>query len=118
MVQADAPKSLPLSDAELCALMMNLLDNAIHTAGKTEKTFLRLDMHQKDGFFVFVCENVAMPEPAEKSAEKKAASQYGLGMKIMEQIMDRHGNLMEVERLSGSYCVTVVLPLVTLSDNA
>lgn len=118
VVQADAPKSLPLSDAELCALMMNLLDNAIHAADKTEKPFLRLDMHQKDGFFVFVCENAAMPEPLEKSAEKKAATQHGLGMKIMEQIMNRHGNLMEAERLSGSYRVTVALPLVTLSNNA
>lgn len=118
VVQADAPKSLPLSDAELCALMMNLLDNAIHAAAKTETPFLRLDLHQKDGFFVFVCENSAMPEPLEKSAEKKAASQHGLGMKIIEQIITRHGNLMEVERLSGSYRVTVALPLVTLSDNA
>lgn len=118
VVQADVPKSLPLSDTELCALMMNLLDNAIHAAGKTEKPFLRLDMHQKDGFFVFVCENAAVPEPAEKSTEKKAATQHGLGMKIMEQIMNRHGNLMETERLSGSYRVTIALPLVTLSDNA
>lgn len=118
VVQADAPKSLPLSDAELCALMMNLLDNAIHAAGKTEKPFLRLDMHQKDGFFVFVCENSTMPEPPEKSAEKKAASQHGLGMKIIEQIITRHGNLMEVVRLSGSYRVTVALPLVTPSSNA
>lgn len=110
VVQADAPESLPLSDAELCALMMNLLDNAIHAAGKTEKPFLRLDMHQKDGFFVFVCENAAVPEPPEKSAEKKDVMQHGLGMKIMEQIMKRHGNLMEVERLSGSCRVTVALP--------
>ena len=114
VVQADAPEFLPLSNAELCALMMNLLDNAIHAASKTEKPFLRLDMHQKDGFFVFVCENAAMPEPAEKSAEKKAASQHGLGMKIMEQIITRHGNLMEVEWLSGSYRITIALPLVTL----
>lgn len=118
VIQADAPESLPLSDAELCALMMNLLDNAIDAAGKTEKPFLRLDMHQKDGFFVFVCENAAAPEPPEKKAEKKAAAQHGLGMKIMEQIISRHGNLMEVERLNDSYSVTIALPLVTLLNNA
>lgn len=117
-MQADAPKSLPLSDAELCALMMNLLDNAIHAAAKTEKSFLRLDMHQKDGFFVFVCENAAMPEPVEKSVEKKDAPQHGLGMKIMEQIINRHGDLMEVERLPGSYRITIALPLVIPSNNA
>ena len=118
VIQADAPKSLPLTDEELCALMMNLLDNAIHAASLTEKPFLRVDMHQKDGFFVFVCENAAAPEPPEKSTEKKAVQQHGLGMKIMEQILNRHGDLMVVERLSGSYRITIALPLVTLSNNA
>lgn len=118
VVQADAPQFLSLPDTELCALMMNLLDNAIHAAGKTENPFLRLDMHQKDGFFVFVCENASAPEPPEKSAEKKTVAQHGLGMKIMEQIMNRHGNLMEAERLPGSWRVTVAFPLVTPSDNA
>lgn len=111
IVQTDAPKSLPLSDSELCALIMNLLDNAIHAACGTENPFLRLDMHQKDGFFVFVCENAAAPELPEKSAKKEAASQHGLGMKIIEQIINRHGNLMEVQRSSGSYRVTIALPL-------
>ncbi len=117
VVQADTPISLPLSDAELCALMMNLLDNAIHAAGKTEKPFLRLDMHQKDGFFVFVCENSAAPEPPEKSIEKKTGHQHGLGMKIMEQIISRHGDLMEVERLTDSYRITIALLLVTRLNN-
>lgn len=118
VVQADAPKSMPLSDAELCALIMNLLDNAIHAANLTEKPFLRLDMHQKDGFFVFVCENSATPEPPEKNTEKRTATQHGLGMKIMEQIINRHGDLMEVERLSGAYRITIALPLITLLNNA
>lgn len=111
IVQIDAPKSLPLSDSELCALIMNLLDNAIHAACGTENPFLRLDLHQKDGFFVFVCENAAAPELPEKSAKKEAASQHGLGMKIIEQIINRHGNLMEVQWSSGSYRVTIALPL-------
>lgn len=112
VIQADAPKSLPLPDTELCALMMNLLDNAIHAACETKKPFLRLDMHQKDDFFVFVCENAAAAGPSEKRAEKGAAPQHGLGLKIIEQIVSRHGNLMEVERLTGSYRVTIALTLV------
>ena len=118
VIQVDAPKSLPLPDADLCALMRNLLDNAIHAASLTEKPFLRLDMHQKDGFFVFVCENAAAPEPPEKSTAKKTVQQHGLGMKIMEQILNRHGNMMTTEWLSGSYRITIAIALVTLSNNA
>lgn len=111
ILQTDVPKSLPLPDAELCALMMNLLDNAIQGARGTKKPFLRLDMHQKDGFFVFVCENAALPDSPEKSAEKETMPQHGLGLKIIEQIVSRHGNLMEVERLAGFYRVTIALLL-------
>lgn len=111
VIQADAPEVLPLSDSELCALMMNLLDNAIHAACGTKKPFLRLDMHQKGGFFVFTCENAAASGPPEKSADKKAVPQQGLGLKIIEQIISRHGNLIEAEQLSGSYRVTIALLL-------
>lgn len=111
VIRTDVPEFLPLSDAELCALMMNLLDNAIHAACQAENPFLRLDMHQKDGFFVFVCENASVSGPPEKSAKKETVSQHGLGLKIIEQIINRHGNLMEMEQLPGSYRVTIALLL-------
>ena len=111
ILQADAPESLPLTDAELCALMMNLLDNAIRAASLSEKPFLRLDLHQKDGFFVFVCENADTADAVEKRVKKKTVPQHGLGLKIIEQIVKRHGDLMEAERLSGSYRVTIAILL-------
>lgn len=86
MVQADAPKTLPLSDAELCALVMNLLDNAIHAACRAENPFLRLDMHQKDGFFVLVCENASVPKAPEKSAEKKPCRSTALDLKLWNRL--------------------------------
>lgn len=111
IVQINAPESLPLTDAELCALMINLLDNAIFAASKTETPFLRLDMHQKDGFFVFICENSASSDPPEKSVKKETVPQHGLGLKIIEQIINQHGNLMEMTRLFDTYRVTIALPL-------
>lgn len=111
IVRSDVPEFLPLSDAELCALIMNLLDNAIHAACKAQKPFLRLDMHQKEDFFVFICENAAAHTPPEENIKKETAPQHGLGMKIIEQIIKRHGNLMEIEQFSDSYRVTIALLL-------
>lgn len=112
VIQADAPESLPLSDAELCALMMNLLDNAIHAACKAESPFLRLDLHQKNGFFVFVCENAASSSDAPEEGQKKeTVSEHGHGLRIIEQIIGKYGNLMETERSSDFYRVTIALPL-------
>lgn len=111
VVQSDTPESLPLTDAELCALMINLLDNAIRAASLAEKPFLRLDLHQKNGFFVFVCENADTEGTRETKPKKETVPQHGLGLKIIEQIVKRHGDLMEVERLPGFYRVTIAILL-------
>ena len=112
IIQADAPEALPLSDAELCALIMNLLDNAIHAACKAENPLLRLDLHQKNGFFVFVCENAVSSSDIQKEVQKKeTVSEHGHGLRIIEQIIGKYGNLMEVTRSSGFYRVTIALPL-------
>lgn len=111
VVRADTPESLPLTDAELCALIMNLLDNAIRAASLAEKPFLRLDLHQKDGFFVFVCENADTKGTGETKPKKETVPQHGLGLKIIEQIVKRHGDLIEVERLPDSHRVTIAILL-------
>ena len=47
----------------------------------------------------------------EKRVKKETVPQHGLGLKIIEQIVKRHGDLMEAERLSGSYRVTIAILL-------
>ncbi|MEI3219966.1 MAG: GHKL domain-containing protein [Lachnoclostridium sp.] len=71
ILQADAPESLPLTDAELCALMMNLLDNAIRAASLWKNRSSVWILHQKDGFFVFVCENADTADAVEKRVKKR-----------------------------------------------
>lgn len=113
IIQSDAPKTLPLSDSELCALIMNVMDNAIAAAQASgEKTpFLYLDMHCKDGFFVFVCENSASLLQSDKKAKKETMPKHGLGLKIIEQIVKKHGDLVEVTRMPDSYRTTIAVLL-------
>ncbi len=102
----NAPKTLPLSDAELCSLVMNLLDNAVNAASDPtlHEPFIRLDMHVKGRYFVFCLENSAVPE----NDDKKTMPEHGLGLKIIKRVMDRHEeNLMEVEHRDNSYQVTL-----------
>lgn len=109
LVRTSAPEALPLSDTELCSLMMNLMDNAVDgvLASGAQQPFIRLDMHTKNGFFVFGLENSA--EKPEKT--KAPAPGHGLGLKIIRQIVERCDGLLEVERGEDSYHVTLALPL-------
>lgn len=42
--RVQAPKEIPMTDADLCSMMMNILDNAITAAGKAPEPYLLLDV--------------------------------------------------------------------------
>ena len=109
LVRTGAPESLPLSDVELCSLMMNLMDNAVDGVlnSGAQQPFIRLDMHLRNGFFVFSLENSAKMQ--EKT--KAPAPGHGLGLKIIRQIVEKCDGLMETEQDGESYRVTLALPL-------
>lgn len=109
IIRAKAPEALPLSGAELCSLIMNLMDNAIEAAsalGK-ERRYIKLDMHIKNNFFVFICENAAAPE----WVKREKAPGKGLGLSIIRRITERYGNLMSTEYGQDYYRVNVLLPV-------
>ena len=109
LVRTGAPETLPLSDTELCSLLMNLMDNAVNGVldSGAQQPFIRLDMHVKNGFFVFSLENSARRAPKTKNPEPG----HGLGLKIIRQIVDRCNGLLETEQGEESYRVTLALPL-------
>lgn len=112
VVRADAPEKLPLTDAELCCLVVNILDNAINAASGSETgtPYIKLDFHCKEQHFVFSCEN-SVPD-TEKRDKKTPTPQHGYGLKIIQQIMSRWGdNMLSIEEGDHVYKITIVLPL-------
>jgi signal transduction histidine kinase len=112
IIRAEAPASLPLSDTDLCSLVLNLIDNALSAAQSSgaETPYIRLDLHVKNQFFVFICENAApiVPQPSKKS---QTVPKHGLGMKIVRQITDHYGDLINTESGEGFYKVTLAIQL-------
>ena len=53
LARMQAPNKLPLTDAELCSLMMNLLDNALEAASApgVKRRYIKLDMHIQNKLF-------------------------------------------------------------------
>ena len=109
VIRARAPESLPLSDAELCSLIRNIMDNAIEAASAPglERRYIRLDLHVENSFFVFTCENSSTLE----WAQKETTPGRGLGRSVIRRITERYGNLLNTEYGDGCYKVSVLLPL-------
>lgn len=112
IVRSDAPETLPLTDRELCCLVMNILDNAINAASvsASEAAYIKLDFHCKDNHFVFSCEN-SLQSSAGKD-KKNPSPEHGYGLKIIRQIMSRWGNnMLFIEQSETAYKITAVIPL-------
>ena len=109
LARTQAPDKLPLTDAELCSLIMNLLDNAVEAASAAgvKRRYIKLDMHIQNNYFVFTCENGATLD----WINKETAPERGLGLKIIQQIVARYGNLFDTEYGDDYYRVTVPLSL-------
>lgn len=91
LLRMQAPPELPLSDAELCSMVVNLMDNALEAAGApgVERRYIKLDLHIKNDFFAFICENAAAPGWVNRPSEPE----HGLGPEIVRQVASRYGNL-------------------------
>ena len=112
IVKAEAPEVLPLTDADLCSVVMNIMDNALAGAAASgaDEPFLRLDFHVKGNFFVFICENSArLPAP---EAKKETVPKHGLGLKIVCSIADKYEGLVDTEQNEDLYRIRVALPLL------
>ena len=114
ILKASAPAQLPLADADLCSLLMNIMDNAITAAAHStaKQPWIRLDIHEKNDYLVIICENSANIRNTEKVAKKETVQKHGLGLKIVKGITERYHGLFETASDTNYYKIQVVLPLL------
>ena len=114
IIRAEAPEKLPLSDADLCSLVMNIMDNAITAASqfKAADPYIRVDIHVKNDFLIFVSENSADIQSIQENSKKETVPKHGLGLKIIKDIAERCEGLVDVEQGTDNYRIRVVLPLL------
>lgn len=82
--RAQAPAEIPMTDADLCSILMNILGNAITAAGKTQEPYILLDVHTNNGFLAVICENSFDGSTAAQVFQTNGLQAHGLGLKIIE----------------------------------
>ena len=108
----EAPEKLPLSDADLCSLTMNIIDNAIDAAKAVpDAPFLKLNIHVKHSLLVIACENSADAEKLRTESKKETVPKHGLGLKIVRGIVDRYAGSTDTEWRADRFQVRILLPL-------
>lgn len=109
--RSEAPKSLPISDTELCSLVVNILDNAINAASKTKNPYIKINFHCKNNNFIFICENNMT------NKKKKSTPEHGYGLKIIYNIMKKYNNMVRIVTGENTLKISFVLPLSEQKNN-
>lgn len=113
MEKAKLPETLPLSDADLCSLVMNILDNAITAASGSGTTapHIHLKIHIRSGFLALSCENSADIRQITQEQKEKTVPEHGLGLKIIRNITERYHGMLDTEYGEDYYSVLIAIPL-------
>ena len=125
-VRADVPEQLPVPVEDLCALLMNLLDNALEAAARVEvpgERFIRFRAAVKDGYFAVRCENsyagpLAPDERGRLRTTKADPEAHGFGLPQMSAVAEKYGSLLDVSYTDRVFTVQTALKLPAAQASA
>ncbi|MBE6725703.1 MAG: ATP-binding protein, partial [Ruminococcaceae bacterium] len=107
------PEGLTITDAELCAVVANLLDNAVEACGKAEgEKFIRLYMTMKGKMLYFSMLNTAgeKREKAKGLFRSEKSGVHGFGLRRAESILSAHDGWMKVNSEEGAFTTEFLVP--------
>lgn len=113
-VKAQVPSSISVSDTDICALLGNLVDNAMEACEKLEQDiFIRLYIGTYKGQLYISCSN-ATSEVVRKMDEEYITSKrgnHGYGLKRMNLIVEKYGGSVNRKNEPGVFITEILLPM-------
>ena len=104
-VDAKLPNELPFSDTELCSLLSNAMENAIHACEQipdSNKRIIRLRMYSKNNKLCIDIRNIYQTEPVFHQGLPVSKEQgHGFGTKSMVHIVEKHGGVFQFSVKDG-----------------
>ncbi len=113
--KAVVPDKLQVTDVHLCAIVGNLLDNAIEACGRVVpgKRFIRVYIGVfKQQLYISVSNSTDASRRrrlSELVSDKKG--EHGLGLKRIDRIVDTYGGFVNRKNEPGIFATEVMLPL-------
>lgn len=104
-------EDIPLSDTDKCALLGNLLDNAVEGSRKiNDERRITLRVSCNKGLFIVNIKNSCDRDMTDSlETTKKDKANHGLGLKSIDDVVKRHGGSIELQRTDGIFEVFIVI---------
>lgn len=113
--KAKIPEGTPVTDVDLCAIIGNLLDNAIEENKRLpqEDRFLRIYIGQKNTQLYLAFTNAAGKKRDKRKSLFSSAkgTQHGLGLVRVESLVKKYGGLFSADSEDGGFTAELLIPL-------
>lgn len=113
--KAAVPKSLAVSEVDLCVVIGNLLDNAMEACLRQEQgeRFIRVYIGALKGQLYISVSNSAgeITKANGRYLSSKKSSSHGFGLLRIDRIVDRYGGYVNRQNEEGVFATEVMLPL-------
>lgn len=110
--QVALPPALSVHEGKLCAVIANLLDNAIEASEKTAHPMVQLSIRPVEGYLQLVCrntiqENVLQNNPRLKTTQKQHG--HGLGLQVVQTIVEEYDGMIEYHIEGDMFVLSLML---------
>lgn len=112
------PESLPIPHEDLCAFLMNLLENAVEAASQaepSEERFIHFQISEKNGFLAIQCENSFQGLLAEIEGDfptnKSHPELHGFGIAKMRAVAEKYHSILDIRYTDTVFTVQTALKL-------
>lgn len=113
--KAKIPEGTPVTDVDMCAIIGNLLDNAIEENKRLpqENRFLRIYIGQKNTQLYLAFTNAAGKKRDKRRSLflSSKGGQHGLGLVRVESLVKKYGGLFSADSEDGGFTAELLIPL-------
>ena len=114
-VEVLVPENLPISDDDLCTILLNLLDNAIEASSLEENPDIQIMMKCNGDYLVIRILNKTssdiLKENPSLSTTKEDKDFHGQGLNIVRNTVQKNNGIFRYVMEGDYFCVTVMIPL-------
>ena len=113
-VQAGISQALPVSESDLCVLLSNALENALHAAVRCREAgqgaFIETTGHEKGKKLFLQITNSCLPDvQLREGVPVTDRTGHGLGVRSICAISERYGGLTSFAAKDGQFALRVML---------
>lgn len=114
-IEVSVPQVLNISPQDLITILGNLLDNAISAVEKTEEKIINIKITYKMGSLIIIIDNSfdgnLVIENGRFKTTKVPPQYHGLGLKSVENILEKYDGELEIDYTSNMFLVSVLIPV-------